>query len=318
MTEKRSAIEEEAPMLVERAARRHGLVAGLAASGWWVREFAGPLWRDSYGRVGVIILAVMLVLAIASPYIAPYGPWEHHYRPDGSLARLDGISARHWLGTTYYGQDVFSQTLLGFRLVFLVGLTTAVLIGFIGTNVGLIAGYFGGWVDDVLMRITDLIYAIPFLPFMIVVVALLGPRTDVVVASMALIFWRTAARVVRSQVLTLRTRPYILAARANGASHWRVMYVHIMPNVLPLGLLYLVFGVAWAVLTEASLSFLGLSDQDQISWGLMLNQAFRTGAIRNAWWWVIPPGAMLMLFLVACYFLGRAYEERVNPRLQER
>src|SRR5690606_3819855 len=117
------------------------------------------------------------------------------------------------------------------------------------------AGYFGGWVDDVLMRITDLIYAIPFLPFMIVVVALLGPRTDVVVTSMALIFWRTAARVVRSQVLTLRTRPYILAARANGASHWRVMYVHIMPNVLPLGLLYLVFGVAWAVLTEASLSF---------------------------------------------------------------
>lgn len=281
-----------------------------------MREWISPLWKDPYGRTGVFILLIMLAVAVFAPYLVPYDPWTNHYRADGALARLDAMSARHWLGTTYYGQDVFTQTILSTRLVFVVGLTTAFLIGFIGTNIGLVAGYFGGWVDDVLMRITDLVYAIPFLPFMIVVVSLVGPSVKVVVGSMALIFWRTAARVVRSQVLTLRTRPYVLAARASGAGHLRIMYVHILPNVLPLSMLYLVFGVAWAVLTEASLSFLGLSDQNNVSWGMMLNQAFRTGSIRNAWWWVVPPGFALMLFLVACYFLGRAFEERINPRLR--
>lgn len=280
-------------------------------------ESLSPLWRDPYGRWAVAILVVILLLAVFGPYLAPHEPWLSHHRTDGGLARLDVPSGKHWFGTTYYGHDVLSQTILGSRLVFVVGITTALLIALIGTNVGLVAGYFGGWIDDVLMRITDLFYAIPFLPFMIVVVSLMGARIEVVIASMALIFWRTAARVVRAQVLTLRTRPYILSARASGAGHLRIMYVHILPNVLPLSFLYLVFGVAWAVLTEASLSFLGLSDPNTPSWGLMLNQAFRTGSIRNAWWWVVPPGCALMLFLIACYFLGRAFEERINPRLRD-
>jgi peptide/nickel transport system permease protein len=283
-----------------------------------VQQWLRPLWADPWGRAGVGILAVMLVIAILAPYLVPFDPFTSHQRPDGGLARLDGPSMRHWLGTTYYGHDVLTQTLLGTRRVFVIGLSTAFLIALIGTNVGLVAGYAGGWIDDILMRITDLVYAIPFLPFMIVLVSLVGTKLEVVVIAMALIFWRTAARVVRSQVLTLRTRPYVLAARASGAGHLRILYVHLLPNVLPLGMLYLVFGVAWAVLTEASLAFLGLSDQQQVSWGMMLNQAFRTGSIRNAWWWVVPPGFALMLFLVACYFLGRAYEELANPRLRGR
>src|SRR5262249_37525025 len=153
----------------------------------------------------------------------------------------------------------------------------ALLIGAIGTNVGLVSGYFGGITDDILMRITDFFYAIPFLPFMMVVVALIDRSLGVVVAAMAFVFWRTAARVVRAQVLTLRQRPYVLAARASGAGHMRIMYVHILPNVLPLGILYLIFGAAWAILTESSLSFIGLGDPNQLSWGLMLNQAFVTG-----------------------------------------
>ena len=180
--------------------------------------------------------------------------------------------------------------MLGTRQTVLVGFVTAILIGFIGTNVGLISGYFGGVVDEVLMRITDFFYAIPFLPFMMVMVALIDRSLPVIIGSMAFIFWRTAARVVRAQVLTLKTRPYVLAARASGAGHLRIMYVHILPNVLPLGLLYLIFGAAWAILTESSLSFIGLGDPNHLSWGLMLNQAFVTGSIRYAWWWVVPPG----------------------------
>src|SRR5262249_12473193 len=187
-----------------------------------------------------------------------HDPWANNYRPNGELARLDGISSAHLLGTTFYGHDVFSQLVLGTRQTLLVGIVTAVLIGVIGTNVGLAAGYFGGIIDDILMRMTDFFYAIPFLPFMMVIVAVIGRSLAVIIAAMAFVFWRTAARVVRAQVLTLRQRPYVLAARASGAGHMRIMYVHILPNVLPLGILYLIFGAACAILTESSLSFIGL------------------------------------------------------------
>ena len=147
---------------------------------------------------------------------------------------------------------------------------------------------FGGTVDSVLMRITDIAYAIPFLPFMIVLIGFVDNRLATTIAAMALVFWRTAARVVRAQVLTLKQRQYVTAARGSGAGHLRIMFRHILPHVLPLSLLYVVFGAAWAILTESSLSFLGLGDPDALSWGLMLNQAFDSGAIRNAWWWVLP------------------------------
>lgn len=281
-------------------------------------ELFGVFWSDRYGRFGACVLAIFVLIALASPWLATHDPWANNLREGGRLARLDGPSAAHLLGTTYYGHDVWSQLVLGTPQTVVVGIVTALLIGFIGTNVGLVAGYFGGVVDDVLMRITDFVYAIPFLPFMMVVVTFFGTSMAVVIGSMALVFWRTAARVVRAQVLTVRSRPYVLAARASGASHARIIYRHILPNVLPLAFLYLLFGAAWAVLTESSLSFIGLGDPNRLSWGLMLNQAFATGSIRHAWWWVVPPGCALMLFLVSLYLLGRAFEERANPRLRRR
>ena len=284
----------------------------------WLWNTGRRFTDDPYRRIGLYILAFFIIIAALGPAIAPMDPWASAYRPDHSLARLDSPTWQHLLGTTFYGQDVLSQIIIATRQSILVGFVTAVLIGFIGTNIGLISGYFGGYVDDVLMRITDFFYAIPFLPFMMVVVALINRSLTIIIASMAFIFWRTAARVVRAQVLTLKTRPYITAARAAGAGHFRILYIHILPNVLPLGLLYLTFGAAWAILTESSLSFIGLGDPNSLSWGLMLNQAFATGSIRYAWWWVVPPGAALMVFLVALYFLGRGLEEQMNPRLRER
>jgi peptide/nickel transport system permease protein len=271
----------------------------------------GPL-RNPYGLAGGIIVGGFIVLALVAPLLAPYDPWINNMRLDGTLARLDPPSVQHWLGTTVYGDDVLSQVLIGTRLTLVVGLLTAALIGAIGTNVGLIAGYFGGWVDNVLMRITDIVYAIPFLPFMIVLIGFVENRLLTTIAAMALVFWRTAARVVRAQVLTLRERQYVMAARGAGAGPIRIMYRHILPHIMPLSLLYLVFGAAWAILTESSLSFLGLGDPDALSWGLMLNQAFDGGAIREAWWWVLPPGGALMLLLVGIYLLGRGIETQIG------
>ena len=272
----------------------------------------GEYWRNPYGRVGAIIVGGFIILALIAPLIAPYDPWMNNMRADGSLARLDPPSVQHWLGTTVYGDDVLSQVMLGSRLTLVVGLLTAALIGLIGTNVGLVSGYFGGWVDTGLMRVTDIAYAVPFLPFMIVLLGFVDDRLLTTIVAMALVFWRTAARVVRSQVLTLKQRQYVLAARGAGAGHVRIIYRHILPHVMPLSLLYLVFGAAWAILTESSLSFLGLGDPDALSWGLMLNQAFDSGAIREAWWWVLPPGGALMLLLVGIYLVGRGFEARAG------
>jgi peptide/nickel transport system permease protein len=189
---------------------------------------------------------------------------------------------------------------------------------FVGFNVGLVSGYAGGRIDDLFMRIVDITYGIPFLPFAILLVSLLRPSVWNIVLTISLLFWRTTARVIRAQVLTLRERPFVTSARASGAGPLRIMYLHIAPNVLPLALLYVALGVGTGVLTEAGLAFLGFGDPRMVSWGGMLNVAFHTGSIRLAWWWVIPPGIGIALFVISTFLVGRAYEEIVNPRLHER
>jgi peptide/nickel transport system permease protein len=225
-------------------------------------------------------------------------------------------SLEYLFGTTQQGRDVFSQVVYGTRSALIVGFLSAFCIVFIGTNVGLLAGYYGGWVDTVLMRITDVFYGIPFLPFALVLVSIFRPSLMLVIAVIGFLMWRTTARVIRSQVLTLRERKFIQAARASGSSHFRILYLHIAPNILPMCFLYMAFGVSWGVLGEASLSFLGLGDPDIVSWGGILYDAFNSGGMRKAWWWTIPPGLCITLFVVGCFMIGRAYEEVINPRLQ--
>jgi len=170
-------------------------------------------------------------------------------------------------------------------------------------------------VDDVLMRLTDIVFGIPFLPFAVVLVALLRPSIWNIVLTISCLLWRTTARVIRSQVLSLRERPFVRAARVAGASDLRIMYVHLLPNVMPMSLLYVAFGVAWAVLAEASLSFLGFGDPRMVSWGQMLYAAYISGSIRHAWWSVVPPGLCITLFTASVFLIGREYERVVNPRL---
>jgi peptide/nickel transport system permease protein len=272
--------------------------------------------RDPMGKVGMTFIVIFILIAIFAPVISPEGPFRTYRKPNGNLAKLEPPSAQHWFGTTQSGRDVFDQTIWGTRVAVSIGFLSALCITLIGTNIGIISGYYGGKVDDILMRITDIAYGIPLLPLCILLVAFLKPSIWNILLAIILLFWRTTARVIRSQVLSLKERPFIWSAKAAGASHLRIMYVHIAPNILPLSLLYLALGVGWAVMTEASLSFLGLGDPFKISWGYMLHDAFQSAAMRKAWWWVIPPGASIALFVVFCFLVGRAYEEIVNPRLR--
>lgn len=282
----------------------------------WLIEPAKAIVRDRFALGGLIVLGLFVLIAFFAPLIATHPPFESAISDTGRLMRLQQPSSEHWLGTTTFGHDVFSQFVLGFRIALLVGILGAVAVGVISTIFGVISGYFGGWVDDVLMRITDVALSIPTLPFAIVAVGLLGPSINNIILVIILLFWRNGARIIRSAVLTERERVYVKWARAAGASNAHVIMRHILPNVLRVVFLWVTMSVAFAVLTEASLSFIGLGDPSVTSWGQMLNTAFASGNLRSAWWWVVPPSLALVMLISALYLVGRAFEEHANPRLR--
>jgi peptide/nickel transport system permease protein len=267
--------------------------------------------------VALGVVAIFVLIAVLAPVIIGGDPFENHFLPEGGVARYQLPSAEFPFGTNVYGQDIFAQTLLGAQRTLVIGLVCGLVVMTVGTAVGVVSGYFSGATDAVLMRITDFFYAIPFLPFSLIFVHFFGTSLVSVCSAMGLIFWRTGARVIRSVVLSLRERQYVKAAKAAGAGPFWIMRFHIMPGVVGITLLYGVFGAAWSILTEATLSFIGLADAASISWGLMLNQAFASGAIRFAWWWVLPPGISLALLLGALFLLARSIEGAVDRRLAD-
>jgi peptide/nickel transport system permease protein len=283
----------------------------------WAIQSIRVIFKDSLGATGLILVTFFILMAVLAPVVAPYGPFDVVYRPDKTVARLVSPNLTNLLGTTNQGMDVFSQLLHGSRIALLVGILSAIGSALIGTLVGLFSGYYGGWVDQVLMRLTDIAFGIPFLPFAMLAISLSRPNLYLVILLIVLFLWRTTARVIRSQVLTLKERPFIWAARAAGVSDLRILFIHIGPNVLPFSFLYMAIGISYGVMTEASLSFLGFGDPHVLSWGQMLNFSFNAGAMRHAWWWVLPPGLCLSFFVTSAFMITRAYEEMINPRLRE-
>jgi peptide/nickel transport system permease protein len=303
---------ELAPALAARTDLRRRLAGALGRN---LRGLA-TIFTYPSGAAGLVVVLLFIVVAVLAPLIAPYGAFEVVYHADHSVIRLSPPSWQNWFGTTNQGMDVFSQLVWGSRVALIVGLLSALGSVVLGTLIGLIAGYFGGWVDEVLMRLTDVAFGIPFLPFAMVVISIAKPSLGLVILLVVFFLWRTTARVIRAQVLTLKTRPFIWAARAAGAGDVQILFRHITPNVLPLSFLYMAIGVQTGVMLEAALSFLGFGDPNVLSWGIMLNAAFQAGAMRSAWWWVVPPGVALSLFVISVFMITRAYEERLNPRLR--
>lgn len=290
------------------AAPRRGALAG----------FVRHLLRDPYALVGMSIYLAFLLVGIFADWLAPHDPMEILFTPEGGLAAALPPGPEHWLGTTNLGRDIFSQLVMGTRPSLIVGLSAATAVAVVGTIVGLIAGYFGGVADQVLMRITDIVLGLPFLPFVIVVTALLGPQLQNIVFAVAIMLWPNAARVIRSQVLTLSQRQFIEAARVTGASEWRILFVHVAPSVLPFSALYGAFAVGWAILTQASISFLGFGDSDTISWGTMLQDAYASQALdRGQYAWFIPAGLCIVLVVLAGFLVSRGYEELLFPKLRD-
>lgn len=273
--------------------------------------------QSRMAMVGMGILVFYLLVAVFAPYIAPYGPYERMFAPDGGWLSLAPPSAEHPLGTTKSGYDVLSQLIMGTRIAMFVGLLGAFMVAVIGTTVGMVAGYYGGWVDEFIMRLVDILYGLPFIPFVIVIATILGASVWNVIFGIALLYWLSTARVIRSEVLSIKERPYIQSVRAAGASDLRIMFIHILPNVVPLSALYAAIAVGYSITAQASIAFLGFGDPSISSWGVMLQRSFVSQEFATAPWWSIPPGLSIVLVVFGAYLAGRGYEEIANPQLRE-
>jgi peptide/nickel transport system permease protein len=280
------------------------------------------LWRTKTGIIGLAILVVFTVIAFIGPLIAPQDP---NASTSFSEDILVGPSSEHLLGTEENGRDVLSLLLYGTRVSLLVGFAAALVSAVIGAAVGITAGYFGGWTDRTLTAIDDWFLVIPFLPLAIVLATLLDPedfpggRLFILIMVIGITGWAGTSRIVRSQVLSVKERVFVERARALGASTPWILRKQILPNVLPLIFANTVLIIAVAILTESTLSFLGLGDPTRVSWGTMLDLANGAGALaQGAWWYFIPPGACIVAVVLAFTMVGYAIEEIVNPTLRGR
>lgn len=227
-------------------------------------------------------------------------------------------TAYGFFGTDDLGRDIYSQLIWGSRVSLLVGLGSAVIGIGLGALVGIIAGYQGGLIDELLMRFTDALLVIPTLPLLLVLVAVLGQNLWNIVLVLGLLGWMGFARVVRSMILSLRERPFVESAKAVGAGNMHIMGVHILPNIMAMVYVNLAMTVPSNIVAEASLSFLGFSDPNLMSWGKMLQFVSQSEVYVSYWWWVIPPGLLISVVALSFIFIGYALDEILNPKLRER
>jgi peptide/nickel transport system permease protein len=281
-----------------------------------VRRTWLDLWGDALGRTGVVLLVVVGIVAVLGPMVFPFDS-KAVGRSAADILRPP--SASHWLGTDELGRDVFRATLSGARISLLVGLLATAISILVGALIGLIAGYYPGWLDSGLMRLTDFFLVIPTLPLVIALAALFGQSLGIIILVIGLTGWPGTARIVRSQVLSLRERQFVVRIRSFGASDARIIGLHILPNVLPLIFANTVLVIAGSILSEATLAFLGLGDPVHVSWGTMLHFAFVSGATgRGAWWYFLPPGLGIVLVVLGFTLVGHTLDRILNPRLRTR
>lgn len=289
---------------------------------YWIEAFLEG-WalfiNNPLGRIGIGLLALFGLMALGSFVPALVDPMYHPMTGvDPQIAHATGPSLRHWLGTDFIGRDLFSQLLAGARIAFMVGISSAFMSIFLGTIIGMTAGYFGRFTDTALMRLADIVMVMPTLLVVLIIAALFGHLNIwTIVLMIALFRWPGVSRVIRSQTLTLKHRPFIDAARVAGASHARILLRHILPNVLPLALLYMTFRVTSAIIIEAALAFLGFGDPSTVSWGMMLQWVWKTGHMFQSPNWLLPPGICISLITLSFYMIGRAMDEIVDPRLRK-
>jgi peptide/nickel transport system permease protein len=269
------------------------------------------LRRNKTATFGAVVLLVFVLLAVFAPLVMPY-PADQQVGPV-----FGPPSAAHPLGLDDGGYDVLSLLLQGGRISMIVGFAATFVAMVIGGGVGILSGYFGGMTDTALMRVTDYFLVIPDVPLMIVIAAVWGPSLSHIVVVIGLLLWTSTARIIRSQVKSVRERVYVRRARSLGAGHTRIIVRHVLPQVAPLLVANTVLTIAVAIFDETALAFLGLSDPSATTWGTMIEHAFdRTAVSSGAWWAIVPPGLAVAFVIMACYLVGQAIEDAVNPRLK--
>jgi len=269
------------------------------------------LRRNPAAVIGASILLVIAFCAVFAPLIAPYGL---HTQVGPVFGRP---SWKHPVGLDDGGIDMVTLLMWGARISLIVGFAATFVSMAIGGTVGVLAGYFGGKVDTILMRITDYFLVIPDVPLMIVVAAIWGPSLFHIVIVIGILLWTGTARVIRAQVKSVRERVYVKRARALGAGHLRIVVRHVLPQVAPLLIANTVLTVAVAIFDETALSFLGLGDPSRTSLGKVIENAFERAAISSgAWWAIVPPGALVALIILGCSLVGGSMEDALNPRLR--
>lgn len=280
-----------------------------------IRSFWRTFRHNRLGMAGAVMLVMVILMALLAPFLAPYDP----YQP--VRVTIDDIyappSPEHPFGTDDAGKDVLSNFIYGARVSLIVGFFASFISIFIGGVIGISAGFYGGKLENGLMRFTDIMLVIPDFPLIVLLVALTKPNLLNIILVIGLLGWTSSARLVRSQTLSVKQRKFVLRARAIGAGNFHIIRRHIFPLVLPLIVVNTVLVISLAVLNESALSFLGLSDPTKISWGQMLNFAFTRGAMSaGAWWALVAPGLGIVWLVLSCTLLGQGLEQVLNPRLE--
>lgn len=274
------------------------------------RRSAPSVWARYRQRpaamLGLVLLAGIGVVALLATVLAPGDPFRRAGTP------LQPPSLQFWLGTDDLGRDVLTGVVRGSRPSMLVGFAAALTSALVGTLVGGVAGYFGRVADDILMRLTEMVQVVPRFFLVLIVAALFGPSMATVALILGLTFWPGTARLLRAQILSLRSRDFILAARAVGVPEWQVLARHVLPNAVAVVIVSTALQVGSAILVEAGLSFLGLGDRSAVSWGNMLNSA--QPLIRIAWWTAVFPGLAITLTVMAANLVGDGLNAALDPR----
>jgi peptide/nickel transport system permease protein len=273
--------------------------------------------RNRQGMLGLAILSFFVAVAVVGPLFIDPASLEPA-TADGPL--LAPPSLAYPLGTDNFGRSVLALMVQGARISLLVGFTAAMGTMFIGASIGITSGYFGGTrVDVALNAVTNWFLVLPWIALAIALTAVIGPTLVNVIIVIAITSWASTARLVRAQALSVKERPFIERSRALGANHWHMISRHVLPNVFPILFANAVLMIALAILSETTLSILGLGPANAISWGRIIDDSFSAGALSAGWWWwLIPPGVAIMLVTLSFTMVGFALDEVLSPRLRER
>jgi peptide/nickel transport system permease protein len=287
--------------------------AGLTVA-WRMAAFR----TEGVPMVPIAILLVLAFLAVFAEFVAPHNPevgtLSLRFRPP---AWITGGTTEYLLGTDHIGRDVLSRLIFGARVSMLVGFLAVLFAGFVGTVLGILAGYMGGWVDQVIMRVTDAWLALPALMFAIFLAAIVGPSEFNIVIILGLVYWTRYARVVRGEVLSLKERDFVRLAIVAGCSKWTIMRRHILPNVLNTAIVLATLMLGVVIVTEAALSFLGVGvPPPKPAWGLMLADG-KKGLMAGYWWLTVFPGVCIVLMVLAANLLGDWLRVKLDPQLRQ-